>query len=48
MILLLILIALAIWAAVSTVVAVRQDGHGPIATDWTRVAEHTPGPRILP
>lgn len=40
MFLLLLLSALALWAVVSTVVAVRADGYGARPTNWTRVAEH--------
>ncbi|MGW8482848.1 hypothetical protein ACWGJP_06895 [Microbacterium sp. NPDC055903] len=52
MIFLLLLAALAIWAAVATLVEVRRDGYGPCATDWTRVSgrdeDAAAGPRILP
>lgn len=39
MILIIALIALAIWAVVATVIELRRDGHRRIPTDWTRVAE---------
>ncbi|WP_176697081.1 hypothetical protein [Microbacterium sp. 3J1] len=37
MILLISLLALAIWAAVATVVELRRDGYRRVPTDWTRV-----------
>jgi hypothetical protein len=39
MILLVLLIALAAWAAVATVVELRRDGYRRMPTDWNRVAE---------
>jgi hypothetical protein len=42
MILLLALAALAIWAAIATVMVVRRDGYRPTPTDWSRVADHDP------
>lgn len=39
MILLIALIALAVWALVATVIELRRDGYRRVPTDWTRVAE---------
>jgi hypothetical protein len=38
MVLLIALIALAAWAAVSTIVELRRDGYRPTPTDWSRVS----------
>jgi len=39
MILLIALLALAVWAVVATIIELRRDGHRRVPTDWTRVAE---------
>jgi hypothetical protein len=44
MILLIALIALAVWAAIATVVELRRDGYHPAPTDWSRVAGREPRP----
>ncbi|CAN7507404.1 hypothetical protein LJR204_003446 [Microbacterium foliorum] len=38
MILLIALLALAVWAVVATIIELRRDGHRRVPTDWTRVA----------
>ncbi|WP_314427337.1 hypothetical protein [uncultured Microbacterium sp.] len=38
MILLILLLGLAIWATVATVVEVRRDGYRQTPTDWSRAA----------
>lgn len=38
MVLLIALFALAIWAAVATVVELRRDGYRQTPTDWSRIA----------
>jgi hypothetical protein len=40
MFLIILLVALTVWAIVSTVVVARRDGYGARAIDWTRVAEY--------
>lgn len=42
MLLLIILLALLIWAAVTVILDVRRDGYRQTRTDWNRVAEHDP------
>lgn len=37
MLLLIVLLALVIWAAVATFVELRRDGYRPVPTDWSRV-----------
>lgn len=39
MLLLILLLALAIWALVATFVELRRDGYRRTPTDWSRVAE---------
>ncbi|MFJ4999167.1 hypothetical protein ACIP5T_13505 [Microbacterium sp. NPDC088619] len=39
MILIIALIALAVWAAVATIIELRRDGHRRVPTDWSRVAD---------
>ncbi|CAH0202289.1 hypothetical protein [Microbacterium foliorum] len=39
MLLLLALLALALWAAIATIVEVRRDGYRQTPTDWSRVGE---------
>lgn len=41
MILLPILLALAIWATISTVREVRRDGYRQVPTDWSRAGAHS-------
>jgi hypothetical protein len=40
MIIILLLAALAVTGVIATLVELRRDGFRPVATDWTRVAEH--------
>lgn len=39
MFLIIALIALAVWALVSTVIELRRDGYRRVPTDWSRVAD---------
>lgn len=38
MVLLIVLLALIVWAVVGTVIELRRDGYHPAPTDWRRVA----------
>ncbi|CAH0149338.1 MULTISPECIES: hypothetical protein [unclassified Microbacterium] len=40
MILIILLAALALIGLIATFIEVHRDGFRPVATDWTRVAEH--------
>ncbi|MFJ4223175.1 hypothetical protein [Microbacterium sp. NPDC089695] len=40
MIFVIVLLALAVWAVIATVVELRRDGYRQRPTDWRRVAEH--------
>jgi hypothetical protein len=40
MLLIILLAALAAAGVVATFIEVRRDGFRPVATDWSRVAEH--------
>jgi hypothetical protein len=42
MIILILLLALALWGLIATVVELRRDGYRQTPTDWRRVAEHDP------
>nr|WP_201470765.1 hypothetical protein [Microbacterium hydrocarbonoxydans] len=41
MILLILLLGLAAWATIATVVEVRRDGYRRTPTDWSRAAAHS-------
>ena len=42
MILVIALAALAIWAAIATLIELRRDGYRRTPTDWSRVLDHDP------
>ena len=48
MILVVILVVLAVWALVATVIEVRRDGYRPTPTDWSRVAGVEPADAAFP
>ncbi|MFS0853728.1 hypothetical protein [Microbacterium sp. 179-I 3D4 NHS] len=42
MIILILLLALALWGLIATIVELRRDGYRRTPTDWRRVAERDP------